>query len=32
MPEYMRRRLTLEAMQQGISLNQPLNLKLEVMR
>lgn len=29
MPEYMHRQLVLEAMQQGISLNQLLNLKLE---
>lgn len=29
MPEYMHRQLALEAMQQGISLNQLLNLKLE---
>ena len=29
MPEYMHRELSLEAMQQGISLNQLLNLKLE---
>ncbi len=29
MPEYMHRQLTIEAMQQGISLNQLLNLKLE---
>ena len=29
MPEYMHRELALEAMQQGISLNQLLNLKLE---
>ena len=29
MPEYMHRKLVLEAMQQGISLNQLLNLKLE---
>jgi len=32
MPEYMHRQLTLEAMQQGISLNQLLNLKLEASR
>ncbi|HEY0048964.1 MAG TPA: type II toxin-antitoxin system HicB family antitoxin [Pyrinomonadaceae bacterium] len=32
MPEYMHRRLALEAMQQGISLNQLLNLKLEASR
>jgi predicted RNase H-like HicB family nuclease len=32
MPEYMHRQLTLEAMQQGISLNQLLNLKLEAGR
>jgi predicted HicB family RNase H-like nuclease len=32
MPEYMHRQLTLEAMQQGISLNQLLNLKLEANR
>lgn len=29
MPEYMHRQLALEAMRQGISLNQLLNLKLE---
>lgn len=29
MPEYMHRQLAIEAMQQGISLNQLLNLKLE---
>ncbi|CAN5291171.1 type II toxin-antitoxin system HicB family antitoxin [soil metagenome] len=29
MPEYMHRQLTIEAIQQGISLNQLLNLKLE---
>jgi predicted HicB family RNase H-like nuclease len=29
MPEYMHRQLALEAMQQGVSLNQLLNLKLE---
>jgi predicted RNase H-like HicB family nuclease len=29
MPEYMHRQLALEAMKQGISLNQLLNLKLE---
>lgn len=29
MPEYMHRQLALEALQQGISLNQLLNLKLE---
>ena len=32
MPEYMHRQLTLEAMQQGVSLNQLLNLKLEASR
>lgn len=32
MPEYMHRQLALEAMQQGISLNQLLNLKLEASR
>lgn len=32
MPEYMHRQLALEAMQQGISLNQLLNLKLEATR
>ena len=32
MPEYMHRQLVLEAMQQGISLNQLLNLKLEANR
>jgi predicted RNase H-like HicB family nuclease len=32
MPEYMHRQLALEAMQQGISLNQLLNLKLEAGR
>lgn len=32
MPEYMHRQLALEAMQQGISLNQLLNLKLESSR
>ncbi|MEP6902819.1 MAG: toxin-antitoxin system HicB family antitoxin [Actinomycetota bacterium] len=32
MPEYMHRQLTIEAMQQGISLNQLLNLKLEASR
>lgn len=32
MPEYMHRQLVLEAMQQGISLNQLLNLKLEASR
>lgn len=32
MPEYMHRQLALEAMQQGISLNQLLNLKLEAAR
>ncbi len=32
MPGYMHRQLTLEAMQQGISLNQLLNLKLEASR
>lgn len=29
MPEYMHRQLALEALQQGVSLNQLLNLKLE---
>ena len=29
MPEYLHRKLTLEATQQGVSLNQLLNLKLE---
>lgn len=29
MPEYMHRKLALESMQQGVSLNQLLNLKLE---
>ncbi len=29
MPEYLHRKLTLDAMQQGVSLNQLLNLKLE---
>ncbi len=29
MPEYLHRRLALESMQQGVSLNQLLNLKLE---
>ena len=32
MPEYMHRQLALEAMQQGVSLNQLLNLKLEASR
>lgn len=32
MPKYMHRQLTIEAMQQGISLNQLLNLKLEANR
>jgi predicted RNase H-like HicB family nuclease len=32
MPEYMHRQLALEALQQGISLNQLLNLKLESSR
>lgn len=32
MPEYMHRQLALEALQQGISLNQLLNLKLEASR
>lgn len=32
MPEYMHRQLALEAMRQGISLNQLLNLKLESSR
>ena len=32
MPEYMHRQLAIEAMQQGISLNQLLNLKLEASR
>lgn len=32
MPEYLHRKLTLEALQQGISLNQLLNLKLESSR
>lgn len=32
MPEYMHRQLALEAMQQGVSLNQLLNLKLEAGR
>lgn len=32
MPEYLHRQLVLEAMQQGISLNQLLNLKLEASR
>jgi predicted RNase H-like HicB family nuclease len=32
MPEYMHRQLALEAMRQGISLNQLLNLKLEASR
>jgi predicted RNase H-like HicB family nuclease len=32
MPEYMHRQLALEATQQGISLNQLLNLKLEASR
>jgi len=32
MPEYMHRQFTIEAMQQGISLNQLLNLKLEASR
>ena len=32
MPEYMHRQLAIEAMQQGISLNQLLNLKLEAGR
>jgi len=32
MPEYMHRQLVLEATQQGISLNQLLNLKLEASR
>ena len=32
MPEYMHRQLALEALQQGISLNQLLNLKLEANR
>lgn len=32
MPEYMHRQLTIEAMQQGVSLNQLLNLKLEATR
>ena len=32
MPEYMHRQLALEALQQGVSLNQLLNLKLEAAR
>ena len=32
MPEYMHRQLALEALQQGVSLNQLLNLKLEASR
>lgn len=32
MPEYMHRQLAIEAMRQGISLNQLLNLKLEASR
>ena len=32
MPEYMHRQFALEAMQQGVSLNQLLNLKLEASR
>lgn len=32
MPEYMHRQLALEAMRQGISLNQLMNLKLEASR
>lgn len=32
MPEYMHRQLALEALKQGISLNQLLNLKLEASR
>lgn len=32
MPEYMHRELALEAMKQGISLNQLMNLKLEASR
>ena len=32
MPEYMHRQLALEAMQQGISLNQLLNLKFKASR
>jgi predicted RNase H-like HicB family nuclease len=32
MPEYMHRQLALEALEQGISLNQLLNLKLEASR
>lgn len=32
MPEYMHRQLALEALQQGVSLNQLLNLKLETSR
>lgn len=32
MPEYMHRQLALEALQQGVSLNQLLNLKLESTR
>lgn len=32
MPEYLHRQLALEAMRQGISLNQLLNLKLEASR
>ncbi|MCD9189173.1 MAG: type II toxin-antitoxin system HicB family antitoxin [Pyrinomonadaceae bacterium] len=32
MPEYMHRQLALEAMRQGVSLNQLLNLKLEAGR
>ena len=32
MPEYLHRKLALDAMQQGVSLNQLLNLKLEANR
>ncbi len=32
MPEYMHRQLALEALEQGVSLNQLLNLKLEASR
>ena len=32
MPEYMHRQLALEALKQGVSLNQLLNLKLEASR